>query len=237
MYFSPCVLTLLWDFDDLLVKMPVSCLHNRYISCKWSVQFGHCEQGQWELMALYYCCCWRIASKKTQLPRCRGRNAGVGNISIWGSSVFWEEVRGAGVPSSPVGAPRQCRQELLPVPLPARCLAAQHPAAHGGSRGSEGGSEAICSHVTFPTSKLCFYNYWPCLPQELWPAQQAVLFHICQQWVFSLCSCRKAFVSCLSSPAARCAGQAACHVLESLLSTPLPCAAAASRSACRANTH
>lgn len=34
MYFSPCVLTLLWDFDDLLVKMPVSCLHNRYISCK-----------------------------------------------------------------------------------------------------------------------------------------------------------------------------------------------------------
>lgn len=89
-------------------------------------------------MALYYCCCWQIASKKPQLPHCWGRNAGVGNISIWGSSVFWEEVRGAGVPSSPVGAPRQRRQELLPVPLPARCLAAQHPAAHGGSRGRRG---------------------------------------------------------------------------------------------------
>lgn len=45
----------------------------------------------------------------------------------------------------------------------------------------------------------CFYNYWLSLPQQHWPAQQAVLFHFCQQWVFSLCSCRKAFVSCLSS--------------------------------------
>lgn len=45
----------------------------------------------------------------------------------------------------------------------------------------------------------CFYNYWPSLPQECWPPQRAVLFHFCQQWVFSLCSCRKAFVSCLSS--------------------------------------
>lgn len=142
-----------------------------------------------------------------------------------------------GLPSSPVSAPCQHWQELLPIPLPTSCLAAWHPLTCGGSRGSEGGREAICSQVTFPTSKLCFYNYWPRLPQELWPPQRAVLFHFCQQCVFSLCSCRKAFVSCLSSLAAYCAGQAACHVLKSLLSTPLPCAASTSCSARRANTH
>lgn len=107
------------------------------------------------------------------------------------------------------------------IPLPPPChVTVQRPITC--REGQKGGSKAICSHVTFPTSKLCFYNYWPCLPQELWPAQRTVLFHFCQQRVFSLCSCRKAFVSCLSSPAARCAGQAMCHVLISRLSTPLP---------------
>lgn len=130
--------------------------------------------------------------------------------------------RRGGVLSSLVCAPHQCWQECLPILLPTSCLATAGPIICSGSQGSERGREAICSHVTFPTSKLCFYNYWPRLPQELWPPQQAVLFQFCQQWVFSLCSCRKAFVSCLSSPATCCAGQAACHVLKSLLSTSLP---------------
>lgn len=147
-------------------------------------------------MALYYCCCWQIASKKNQLPhRCplgfkcwcweyfylgqfcvlgRGRRGGGAKLS--GGCPTPAQ---AGVPDRPAANSLPC------------CLASHHTWWGPGVGG--GGSKAICSHVTFPTSKLCFYNYWPRLPQELWPPQRAVLFHFCQQWVFSLCSWQEGF--------------------------------------------
>jgi len=171
-------------------------------------------------MALYYCCCWQIASKKDQLPRCRWRGGMlVLGIFLSGSGLcFGNRSEGWGcgllrwVPHTSASCPSCCQLATLPLGIPLQAVRA------GGWRR---GSEAICSHVTFPTSKLCFYNYWPRLPQEFWPAQRALFFHFCQQWVFAPAG--RLCVSCLSSPATCCAGQAACHVLKRLLSTPLPC--------------
>lgn len=225
MYFSPCVLSLLWGVDDLLVKMPVSCLHNRYISCKLSAQFCYCESGPVGINGTVWLLLLAAGlQRKLAFPlRSAGPQRLMLGIFLFGQpAVLGGGSRGEGAAPSQGSEPlvsahtgwvghRAEHAVPLPPPCPITCR-----------EGQKGGNKAICSHVTFPTSKLCFYNYWPCVPQELWPTQWAVLFHFCQQQVFSLCSCRKAFVSCLSSPAARCAGQAMCHVLVSRLSTPFP---------------
>lgn len=195
-------------------------------------------------MAPYDCCCWRWASRESRLPCC-----GLLGLRGWRWPYFCSgqpTVLGGGQRGEGA-APARGNKLLVDChtmqgrPQDGVCPSCRHVVSRSGlllqaDGVGRGESKAICSHVTFPISKLCFYNYWPRLPRELWPPQRAVLFHFCQQWVFSLCSCMKAFVSCLSSPAARCAGQAICHVLESRLSTPLPCAAVASCSAHQANT-
>lgn len=100
----------------------------------------------------------------------------------------------------------------------------------------EWGSEAICSHVTFPTSKLFLQLLAQPVPGALARAAGCVVSFLSAVGLFSLLL-QEGFCFMSFLPAACCVGQAACHVLESLLPTPLSCRAIASLSARPANTH
>lgn len=185
-------------------------------------------------MVLHYCCFWQIASKQNQLPHCHeGDNTGVGNISIWGSYVFWEEMEAWGcqdlqwVPHASAG--RTC---LYLCQLPAVLLSVLLHVVGALERESE----AICSHVTFPTSKLFLQLLAQPAPGVLASAAGHVVSFLSAVGLFSLLL-QEGFCFMSFLPAACCVGQAACHVLESLLPTPLPCTATASLSAHPANTH
>lgn len=93
----------------------------------------------------------------------------------------------------------------------------------------ERGSEAICSHVTFPTSKLFLQLLAQPAPGALARAAGCVVSFLSAVGLFSLLL-QEGFCFMSFLPAACCVGQAACHVLESLLPTPLPCTAIASLS-------
>lgn len=232
MYFSPCVLTLLWGLDDLLVKMPVFCLHNRYISCKLSVQFCHCELAPMgidstilllvladslqtkpasPLLGRGQCWCWEYFYLE-QL-HVLGRDGGVGC-----QDVHW-------VPHASAGRP--C---LYLCQLPAVLLRVLLHVVGA----SEREREAICSHVTFPTSKLFLQLLAQPAPAALAGAAGCVVSFLSAVGLFSLLL-QEGFCFMSFLPAACCVGQAACHVLESLLPTPLPCRAIASLSARPAN--
>lgn len=169
---------LLCGLDDLLVKMPASCLHNRYISCKLSVWFCHCEEGLVGisgsvLLLLLADSLQKKKKKKLNSPPWSNgpQTLMLGIVLCFGKGRGVELSGGLPMPAQAgvqAGAPAHSAASSLPL----------HTVGAGGRRGK---TEVICSHVTFPPSKLCFYNYWPCLPQELWPPQWAVLFHFCQQ--------------------------------------------------------
>lgn len=234
MYFSPCVLTLLWGLDDLLVKMSVSCLHNRYNNCKLSVHFGHCERAPvgidstvWllvladslqtkpasPLLGMGQCWCWEFFYLE-QL-HVLGRDGGLGC-----QAAQWVRHASAG---------RAC---LYLCQLPAVLLRVLWHVVGA----SEWGREAICSHVTFPTSKLFLQLLAQPAPAALAGAAGYVFSFLSAVGLFSLLL-QEGFRFMSFLPAACCVGQAACHVLESLLPTPLPCRAIASLSARPANTH
>lgn len=97
---------------------------------------------------------------------------------------------------------------------------------------SEQGREAICSHVTFPTSKLFLQLLAQPAPGALASAAGCVVSFLSAVGLFSLLL-QEGFCFMSFLPAACWAGQAACHVLESLLPTLLPCMATAHP----ANTH